>query len=106
MKIKELPYWVKGAIVGLSIGLIVELILLGLLPIFRAKLNFDIDVLYLIVLLPTMLILDAANLCRGEFCNASSMWTMINAFLVQFFIAGIIIGWLIGKIKKRTNNDI
>jgi len=98
---KDLPYWLKGGIIGLVFALTLSLVFLS---IHEFRLFGGVDGLFnfiiwiILVLVPGLLINIFFNFSLGE--KALSTTFQIFVFSsIFYFILGSIIGWIVGKIK-------
>ena len=91
MSWKNWPYWVKGAIAG---GIILPLLYIF---IISAKL-INASVMWPVILLfctsPTALMSE---------CLVAYSFSLAIALFLEFILAGIVLGYLYGKIKNRNS---
>ena len=101
MSWKKLPYWLKGGIIGGSIGL--------LLAIFSNMGTFVLDISYprsLVYLSYPALYVSGLLIfsiigCKSFGCVLLLMPLFGFLVILQGFIIGAIIGWIVGKIKSK-----
>src|SRR3989344_2414354 len=108
MKWKKLPYWLKGGIIGMGIGI---LAFLGLwiysltIPksIFTGLMidNRQPNVLIILLLIPIGIAVFLTELIGVR--NSSILgliFSLLFSFIIYFTI-GAFIGWIIGKVKRK-----
>ena len=99
---KNLTSWLKGGVIGAIFATILSIILIlfgeydGVFTVFLA------------------LFVIFSNFLSGIFtgkCNVETCFKVINIYLylalyvIQFFILGAIIGWIVGKVKSRRTQS-
>ena len=99
---KNWPNWLKGGIIAVSINLILMIIAI----IYALIANASRDaIIYLIglVQIPSFIAVWYAS-----YTNTDSLFEGIIALmlgLTGYFLEGVIIGWLIGKIKSKIKSE-
>ena len=109
---KNLPYWMRGGVIGIIIGAVLTIILLFIIvPNFFNKyttnlnlyeahgLYFMILLIFWIVFIPSIFLLAIGSL-------GIPLWSIFSIiflalFLIYYFVIGAIIGLIIGKIKSK-----
>ncbi|MEK6828685.1 MAG: hypothetical protein AABY15_01040 [Nanoarchaeota archaeon] len=90
---KNWPTWLKGGIIGAIIALI-----LGILIKLLEGTGFGL----LIAVLFLILSFSGLGNCDFEGCYPYNFYFLTTPFvLLEFFIIGAIIGWIISKINKK-----
>ena len=92
MNWKNLPYWLKGGIIGITIVVIAYFTKIS--AIFYIAIIPIIPLIYLLHFL-------GIEVCRGEFCSNSHIFTVIFFVVLGSFIIGLVIGWIYGKLKSK-----
>lgn len=91
---RDLPTWLKGGIIGGIIGLV------ALLAIPLGTFSGDnVDMLIIIAGFPTFLALPSMFII-GTISHGNVLAGIYLAPII-YFIIGAIIGWIVGKFKKR-----
>lgn len=95
-KWKNLPYWIRGGIIGIVIAIILSLIVI----LFR---EFDNPITFFVGLGILFVNLWFAYLinCRFESCLIANLYIFMILFIIESFLIGVIIGWVVGKIKNK-----
>jgi len=92
---KNWSYWLKGGV----IGLVLEIIIVGLLTIQKYLFCKQIICFYQVFNL-------AGTVCMN--CNDSADFSvsliLILGITIVSILIGSIIGWIVGKIKSRNNS--
>jgi len=114
---KKLPYWAKGGIIGASI-----VILLAILNLFVSSNDTSVilyPVIYAYLAFIGLSLGVFTSLLSGHFgiswntfyvqcsnfmCPANITGVLISA--VIWFLIGAIIGWIVGKVKSRKQNNL
>jgi len=90
MEWKEKPAWLKGGIIGGVIG-VVSIILFLLVPTSLGLASFAQGI---------------GALIRSLFGPVNGIWASIIINLIGYFIIGAIIGWIVGKIKSKKQEQM
>ncbi len=96
MNWKNLPYWVKGGITGLFIEVLYFFIGL-LIPSFGEILTDTLAVIFK----PALYLLNIFG-----FQQKLALGSLISYITFSFILYGIIVGYLYGKIKNRSQKII
>ncbi len=97
---RDLPYWLKGGIIGLFLFVVIYplfvILWLGKIPSTFG----EIIVLYAF---SQVAFLETLGLCSGEFCTSSSRLALFISIIFTWGlpIVGVLIGYIVGKIKSR-----
>jgi len=103
---KSWPSWLKGGIIGLIFALIVSGAVIILDSLFRNWLNSGgiIPLLLLVFNIIGVIIIFSMGIgAAGSNFNLNFLGYSIVLFssLISYFVIGALIGWIIGKIKKK-----
>ena len=109
MKWKELPSWEKGAAIFIILGMLLVPIGILLMQVGAYVENCQGDVCnlgiisgigFILILIPTW---PFRFFNYSNFLNNSFALIILKCvvFVLQFFIIGAIIGWIVGKIKNK-----
>jgi hypothetical protein len=90
MSWKDWPYWVRGGVIGVLVYFILALLVVTY--IFSVATSSDDGLALIVIFLP------------GLWLTQKSIFALLIN-LLSFFIIGAIIGWIIGKIKERKENN-
>lgn len=106
-KFKNRPYWVKGGIIGVIIGLIVYkvflMIFLGHWQYTDINLNLYEDEGTTPYSFKLIIWLVAFHSLAAPFAGPFGSLVLF-AGLIYYFVIGSIIGWIYGKIKRKKYN--
>ncbi len=108
---KRLSMWLKGGIVGVIIGiiLVLALIIYSVIHIENNLLNIILGIpilpgLFMMILWSSLSLGGSTNILGGYTSNlqglAGNLFFMLN-IIFSYFLLGIIIGWIIGRFRKR-----
>ena len=89
---KDWPYWLKGGVIGLVFVLI--LFLLIYFNLLGSSISGTLGIFIVVITF-----IGALGLCPENACQFYTAGLLI--LLIESFIIGAIIGWIIGKIKNK-----
>jgi len=93
---KNLPAWLKGGVILLIINIFLILLYFGIKFVIFLSLGNVLpgDHPIVLIYLPSFLITD------GLYWGRNTPMAIFIFSSISYFIVGVIIGWIVGKIKK------
>ena len=100
MSFKDLPSWLKGGIIGGSIGVILSVfILLIKMSSFIGWIVLPLLLFYLVA--PNCSPKCSAGICPNpNYCSFLAPVLIVIFSVICYFLFGALIGWIVGKIKS------
>lgn len=94
MSFKDWPYWLKGGIIGLIILFILYIFSYFSHIISNINLEFIFTFTINILAMPTFLVITRFV------TDKPTLFLLIPSIIIYYFLIGVIVGWIIGKIKR------